>query len=288
MRGKVKIIAEIGINYAYGEDRSKFLDNAKKLIDAAVIAGCDWVKFQKRNPDICVPEDQKLKPKRVPWRKEETTYLQYKKDIEFGSKEFSEIDVYCNKKGIGWFVSVWDKSSVDFIVDNDYSNWGSFIMKIPSALINDIDLCEYAREKSDLLIISTGMSTEEEIVKCIKACDPDVIMHTNSTYPSKVEELNLEYIQWLKDKNYGKEIGYSGHEFGLVTTWASVALGATWIERHITIERTLWGSDQMASVEPGGLIKLVKGVRDIEKSFGGYGEREVLGSELDKLKTLRK
>lgn len=286
--GPVKIVAEIGINYAYGEDKSKFLDNIKKLIDTASIAGCNWVKFQKRNPDTCISEDQKLKPKKVPWRKEETTYLQYKKDIELSANDYAEIDVYCNKKGIGWFVSVWDKESVDFIIDNNYSNWGSFIMKIPSALINDIDLCEYAREKSDLLIISTGMSTEKEIVKCIKACDPDVIMHTNSTYPSKVEELNLEYIHWLKDKNYGKEIGYSGHEFGLVTTWASVALGATWIERHITIERTLWGSDQMASVEPGGLIKLVKGVRDIEKSFGGYGERKVLGSELDKLKTLRK
>jgi len=286
--GPVKIVAEIGINYAYGKDKFKFLDNAKKLIDAAALAGCNWVKFQKRNPDICVSEDQKLKPKKVPWRKEETTYLQYKKDIEFGVNDYAEIDVYCNKKGIGWFVSVWDKSSVDFIVDNDYSNWGSFIMKIPSALINDIDLCKYASEKSDLLIISTGMSTEKEIITCIKACDPDVIMHTNSTYPAKVDELNLEYIHWLKDKHYGKEIGYSGHEFGLVTTWAAVAMGASWIERHITLERTLWGSDQIASVELGGLIKLVKGIRDIEKSFKGYGEREVLGSELEKLKTLRK
>ena len=287
MKRKVKIIAEIGINFAYGEDSSKFLDNAKKLIDAAVIAGCDWVKFQKRNPDICVPEEQKSKPKRVPWREEETTYIQYKCDIEFGKKEYDEIDRYCQEKGIGWFASVWDKDSVDFISKN-YSNYGSVIMKIPSALITDIDLCSYARDYSDLLIISTGMSTEEEVQKCIRTSKPDVIMHTNSTYPSKVEELNLEYIHWLKDKNYGKEIGYSGHEFGLVTTWASVALGATWVERHITIERTLWGSDQIASVEPGGLIKLVKGIRDIEKSFGGYGEREVLGSELEKLKTLRK
>lgn len=285
---KTKVIAEIGINFAYGDDTSKFLDNAKKLIDAACVAGCNWVKFQKRNPDVCVPEEQKLKAKRVPWREEETTYLQYKYDIEFGKEEFDEIDEYCRNKGIGWFVSVWDKSSVDFIVDNNYSNYGSFIMKIPSALITDLELCEYARSKSDLLIISTGMSNQEEIDECIEACQPDVVMHTNSTYPSAVNELNLEYINWLEDNlPEGTDIGYSGHEFGLTTTMAAVCLGASWVERHITLDRTLWGSDQMASVEPGGLIKLVKGIRDIEKSMGGYGPREVIGSELEKRKSLR-
>lgn len=283
----VKIIGEIGINYAYGDDKSKFLDNAKKLIDAACVAGCNWVKFQKRTPDICVPEEQKNKPKRVPWRKDETTYIQYKHDIEFGKKEFDEIDRYCQEKEIGWFVSVWDKLAVDFIIDNDYSNYGSFIMKIPSALITDIDLCSYAKDKSDFLIISTGMSTEEEVQRCIKACKPDVVMHTNSTYPSPINELNLGYIKWLI-KNTETEVGYSGHEFGLVTTMATIPMGATWIERHITLDRTLWGSDQMASVEPGGLIKLVKGIRDIEKSMKGYGPRKIAGSELEKMKTLRK
>ncbi len=283
---KTKIIGEIGINYAYGKDSSKFLDNAKKLIDAACVAGCDWVKFQKRNPDVCVPEEQKSKPKRVPWREEETTYLQYKHDIEFGKEEFDEIDRYCQEKGIGWFASVWDKSSVNFIADN-YSNYGSVVMKIPSALITDIDLCSYARDESDFLIISTGMSTEEEVQRCIKKCDPDVVMHTNSTYPSPIEELNLGYIKWLA-KNTEAEIGYSGHEFGLVTTLATVPMGVTWIERHITLDRALWGSDQMASVEPGGLIKLVKGVRDIEKAMKGYGPRKVIGSELEKMKSLRK
>jgi len=283
-----KIIAEIGINYAFGEDRTKFLENALKLIDVACIAGCNWVKFQKRNPDVCVPEEQKLKAKRVPWREEETTYLQYKHDIEFGKEEFDVIDEYCRKKGIGWFVSVWDKSSVDFVVDNEYSNYGSYIMKIPSALITDLDLCSYAREKSDLLIISTGMSNQEEIDECVEACDPDVIMHTNSTYPSKVDELNLEYIKWLADNSHEHvDVGYSGHEFGLTTTMAAVCLGATWVERHITLDRALWGSDQMASVEPSGLIKLVKGIRDIEKAMGGYGPREVIGSELEKRKSLR-
>lgn len=283
----IKIVAEVGVNYAYGNDKSKFLKNAIKLIDAACLAGCNWVKFQKRNPDICVPEDQKGKTKHVPWRSEPTTYIQYKRDIEFGKEEFDEIDRYCQKKGIGWFASVWDKDSVDFIEQN-YSNAGSVIMKIPSALINDTDLCIYARERSDFLLISTGMSTEEQIFKCVNSCDPDVIMHTNSSYPSKIEELNLEYITWLKEKYPNISIGYSGHEFGLVTTMATTLLGATWIERHITLDRTNWGSDQMASVEPGGLIKLVKGIRDIEKSMGGYRPRKVLGSELEKLKSLRK
>jgi N-acetylneuraminate synthase len=282
---KTKIIGEIGINFAHGDDRSKFLDNAKNLIDVAIVAGCDWVKFQKRSPDHCVPEEQKNKPKRVPWRTEETTYIQYKHDIEFGKEEFDEIDRYCQEKGIGWFASVWDKWSVDFISKN-YSNYGSVIMKIPSALITDIDLCSYARDKSDFLIISTGMSTENEIQKCIAICDPDVVMHTNSTYPSPIEELNLGYIKWLAE-NTVAEVGYSGHEFGLVTTLATIPMGVTWIERHITLDRTLWGSDQMASVEPGGLIKLVKGVRDIEKAMGGYGPRQVLGGELSKRESLR-
>ena len=284
---KTIIVAEIGINYAYGNDKSNFLDNTKKLIDAAYLAGCNWVKFQKRNPDICVPEQQKNKPKRVPWREEETTYIQYKHDIEFGKEEYDEIDRYCLEKGIGWFASVWDKWSVEFIEQN-YTNGGCVIMKIPSALINDIDLCSYARDKSDFLIVSTGMSTEEEVFKCVNYCDPDVVMHTNSSYPSKVDELNLEYITWLKETYPAKIIGYSGHEFGLVTTMAATLLGATCIERHITLDRTNWGSDQMASVEPGGLIKLVKGIRDIEKSMGGYGPRLVLGSELEKLKSLRR
>lgn len=289
---KTKIIAEIGINFAYGDDKSKFLDNAKKLIDVAVVAGCDYVKFQKRNPDICVPEQQKNKPKIVPWRSEETNYLEYKVDSEFGKDEYDEIDRYCIEKGIGWFASVWDKSSVEFMTNYENDIDGR-IMKIPSALIHDIDLCSYAKDHCDTLIISTGMSTEDEVKNCVNSCNPDVIMHTNSSYPSKIDELRLEYIKWLT-KSYSyrgpealRQIGYSGHEFGLVTTMASITLGATWIERHITLDRTLWGSDQMASVEPGGLMKLVKGIRDIESAMGGYGPRQLLGSELAKRKTLR-
>ena len=268
----VKIIGEIGINH------NGDLDLCKRIIDAAVLAGCDYVKFQKRNPDVCVPEEQKSKPKSTPWG--EMTYLDYKYKVEFGKEEYDEIDRYCKEKGIGWFASVWDKDSVDFM--SQYNN----ISKIPSALITNKELVEYARNKFDYLIISTGMSTEDEIEKAVEYSSPDVIMHTNSTYPSPINELNLEYITWLKNK-YNKEVGYSGHEYGLVTTFATIPMGVTWIERHITLDRTLWGSDQVASVEPAGLIKLVKGIRDIEKSLGGNSERKLLQSELSKRKSLR-
>ena len=162
------------------------------------------------------------------------------------------------------------------------------IGKIPSALINDNKLLSYAREKFKTLLISTGMSTEEEVVEAVHNGNPDVIFHTNSSYPSNIEELNLNYISHLKELYPNKQIGYSGHEFGLITTFATIPMGAEWIERHITLDRTMWGSDQMASVEPHGLIKLVKGIRDIEKSLGSKGPRRLLNSELKKRDSLRK
>ena len=294
---EAKIIAEIGVNFAYGTERSLFLENAKKLIDVAVLSGCDFVKFQKRTPDDCVPESQKQKEKIVPWRENPTTYIQYKHDIELSLEEYVKIDTYCNEKGIKWFASVWDKNSVDFMRRFQtllpINKWG-VMMKIPSALINNLELVEYAYENSDFLIMSTGMSTQEEIDLAIVAGQPDVVMHTKSTYPSPIEDLNLDYITYLyhisKGKDFKKpfEIGYSGHEFGLITTIAAYMLGAEWIERHITFDRSLWGSDQLASVEPQGLIKLVKSIRDIEKARGGYGPREVLKSELKKAESLRK
>lgn len=269
----IKIIGEIGINH------NGDINICKKIIDSAVLAGCDYVKFQKRNPDVCVPEDQKLKPKSTPWG--DMTYIEYKHRIEFGKKEFDEINAYCKEKKIAWFASVWDIDSVDFM--SKYCN----ISKIPSALITDDRLIRYARKKFDCLIISTGMSTEKEIEHCVEVCNPDVIMHTNSTYPSPINELNLNYISWLRNK-YKKEVGYSGHEYGLITTFATVPMGVTWIERHITTDRTLWGSDQVASVEPAGLFKLVKGIRDIEAALGKKSARVVLPSEMKKLKSLRK
>ena len=276
---KVKTIAEIGINH------NGSLDTTKKLIDWVCLSGFDYVKFQKRNPDICVPEHQKNVMRDTPWGK--MTYLEYKHKIEFGKEEYDEIDRYCKEKGIKWFASVWDSDSVNFM--SQYND----ITKIPSALITDKELPLYAREKFNKLIISTGMSTEEEIEQCVRNCCPDIIMHTNSAYPSPLNELNLNYINWLKEK-YKKEhrlphiqIGYSGHEYGLVTTFAAVALGATWIERHVTLDRTMWGSDHVASVEPAGMMKLIKGIRDIEKSLGTLEPRKILGSELSKRKSLR-
>ena len=268
---KVKIIGEIGINH------NGDLKICKKIIDSAVLAGCDYVKFQKRNPDICVPEHQKSIMKDTPWG--EMTYLDYKYKVEFGKEEYDEIDRYCKEKGIKWFSSVWDSDSVNFM--SQYTD----ITKIPSALITDKELPQYARENFNI-IISTGMSTEKEIEQCIEQCNPDVIMHTNSTYPSPINELNLEYIHWLK--KHGKEVGYSGHEYGLVTTFATIPMGVTWVERHITLDRTMWGSDQLASIEPAGLFKLVKGIRDIESALGGNNKRQILPSELKKSKSLRK
>jgi N-acetylneuraminate synthase len=244
------------------------------------VAGCDYVKIQKRNPDICVPENQKNLIRKTPWG--EMTYLDYKWKLEFSEEQIKELVEFSNNMGIEFFASVWDIDSVKLMAK--YTKIG----KIPSALITNLELCKSAREHFDLLIISTGMSSEKEIEECINACNPDVIMHTNSTYPCPTEELNLNYIHWLKEKWIEKEIGYSGHEFGLVTTFASVAMGATWIERHITLDRNMWGSDQSSSIEPSGLIKLVKGIRDIDKACQyPKGERIEFSGELAKKKSLR-
>jgi len=279
MNSKTKIIGEIGINH------NGDIAIAKQLILVAKAAGCDYVKFQKRNPDICVPEEQKGKMRQTPWG--EITYLEYKWKTEFGEAEYDEIDRFCKEIGINWFASVWDKTSVDFMMK--YESDLGVAMKIPSALITDIELCEYAREKADYLMISTGMSNEDEVTLCIDACNPDVIMHTNSTYPCPVNELNLNYITWLKNHYAEKEIGYSGHEYGLVTTFAAIPMGVKWVERHITLDRGMWGSDHSASIEPSGLFKLVKGIRDIEESLSiPEGPRELFGGELSKMKSLRK
>jgi len=268
-----KVIAEIGINH------NGSVEIAKKLIDAAALAGCDYVKFQKRTPEVCVPDHQKDVMRSTPWG--EMTYLDYKHKVEFEKPQYDEIDAYCKEKGIGWFASVWDEPSSYFM--REYVD----ITKIPSALITDLTLCKTAREHSSTLLISTGMSEESEIVDCVGACNPDVIMHTNSSYPSPVSELNLNYITSLRENFPGRDIGYSGHEYGLVTTFASVAMGATWVERHVTLDRTMWGSDHLASVEPLGLLKLVKGIRDVELSLGDGGPRVCAGVELEKRKSLR-
>ena len=271
----VKIISEIGINH------NGSIDECKKLINLSKIAGVDYVKIQKRNPDVCVPENQKSKKKITPWG--EMTYLEYKWKIEFNEEQIKELCEYSKSIGIDFFASVWDIDSVNLM--SKYTKIG----KIGSASITDLELCKAARDAFDLLIISTGMSTEEEIEKCVNVCNPDVIMHTNSTYPCPTEDLNLRYIEHLKNKWTTKEIGYSGHEYGLITTYAAVALGAIWVERHITMDRTLWGSDHSSSIEPDGLIKLVKGIRAIEKAIQyPPGDRKEFESENIKKESLRK
>ena len=271
----VKFIAEIGINH------NGSMDLCKQMMMLAKVAGCDYAKIQKRNPDVCVPENQKSKPKSTPWGN--MTYIQYKHKIEFSEEQIKELIEFGKTIGIELFASTWDKDSVDVMAR--HTNIG----KLGSASINDLELCKYAREKFDFLIISTGMSTEEEIAECVKVCNPDVIMHTNSTYPCPPEDLNLRYIEWLKTKYPNKEIGYSGHEYGLVTTFAAVSMGSEWVERHITLDRKMWGSDQKSSIGPEGVFKMVRGIRAIEVATQYQpGPRKQFEGENAKRKSLRK
>jgi sialic acid synthase SpsE len=212
------------------------------------------------------------------------TYLEYKERIEFNEEQIIQLFEYAKSINVEFFSSVWDIPSVDLMCK--YTNVG----KIPSALITDLELCAYAREKFSLFIVSTGMSTEEEIEKCVEVCNPDVIVHTNSCYPAPYEELNLNYINWLKNKYPEKSIGYSGHEYGISTSMAVIPLILDgYIERHITISHQEWGSDQSSSIEiVPGLFKLVKAARDIEQAFKyPVGPRILFSNELKKKETLR-
>ena len=271
----IQLVGEIGIN-GNGD-----LKSVKKLIDIASIAGLDLIKFQKRDPNLCVPENQKNKIKETPWGK--MTYLEYKYVMEFDKKDYIEIDNYCKEKNMRWFASAWDLDSANFLKDLNCER-----VKIPSAHLNNHILLKHCRENFKEVHLSTGMSTEKEIVDAIKIGNPDVIYHTNSSYPANVEDLHLSYIRWLKDQYPDKQIGYSGHEWGLTTTFATVAMGVDWIERHICISHDDWGSDQKASIDPVGLYKLVRGIRDIEKAINeGYGPRVIYFSEKSKIESLK-
>ena len=271
---KTYIIAEIGINH------NGDLEIAKKLIDVASLTGCDAVKFQKRNPDVCVPEHQKGVMRETPWG--EMTYLEYKYRMEFGQDEYDEIDAYCVEKGVEWSASPWDLDSLRFLEQYDLP-W----IKIPSAMLTKDDLLRECAKTGKKIIFSVGMSNLEEIdhaVNILREENSDFAMlHCNSTYPAPLEELNLKCIQTLKER-YNCEVGYSGHEFRLGTTVASVYLGATILERHITLDRTMWGSDHLASVEPQGLIKLVKGVRELETALGDVHKVVTEGEKKVRLK----
>jgi N-acetylneuraminate synthase len=263
----VYVIAEVGINH------NGDLATAKKLIDVAAWAGCDAVKFQKRTPEAVVPPDQRDKMRDTPWGY--ISYLDYRYRVEFGVDEYAEIDRYCREKGIDWFVSAWDEDSVDFI-----EQFRPPAYKVASASVTDHDLLRRIKETGRAVISSSGMSTLEEIDTAIKVLEPDnvALMHATSSYPCEPAELNLKMITTLREK-YDFPIGYSGHEVGLPTTVAAVALGANLIERHITLDRAMWGSDQAASVEPGGLERLVKYIRTVEAALGD-GIKRVYDSEL--------
>lgn len=278
----INFVAEIGINYADQNGPQHFIDNIIKMIDIANVAGCDYVKFQKRNPNMCVPEDKKNKEKKVPWYSEPITYLQYKNEIELTKEQVSYIDYYCRDKQIGWFSSVWDTDSAYLI--SKFSN----IVKIPSAHVTNIPLLKLCKNLFSFRIISTGMSIEDEIKEAIDVLEPHVVMHTNSVYPTAVDDLYLQYIFWLKDNYPDVEIGYSSHYYGIKDIFTVVPIGVTWIEKHITLNHYNWGSDQASSVEPNGLFEIMKGLRDMERGWSkGYEARKLLPGEEKKRDTLR-
>ena len=276
MSESVYITAEIGINHN-GE-----LELAKKLIDVAVVAGVSAVKFQKRNPEVCVPECQKSVMRQTPWG--DMTYLEYRHRIEFQKNEYDEIERYCEERGIQWYTSIWDEDSLEFILRYDPVH-----LKIPSAVLTHSPLLEAVADTQIHTFIGTGMSTIEEIDRAVqifksKSC-PFTLMHSNSSYPAKNEELNLTCIPEYK-KRYNCPVGYSGHEFGLLPTVLAVVLGASSVERHITMNRSMVGSDHLASVEPIGLMKLVSYIRTAQTVMGD-GVKKVYESELSAMKKLR-
>ncbi|MEV7724947.1 N-acetylneuraminate synthase family protein [Streptomyces sp. NPDC087917] len=272
----VYVIGEIGINHN-GE-----LANALALVDAAADAGCDAVKFQKRTPEICTPRDQWDIERDTPWGR--MTYIDYRHRVEFGEEEYRAIDEHCAKRGIDWFASPWDTEAVAFLEKFDVP-----VHKVASASLTDDELLLALRATGKTVILSTGMSTPQQIRHAVEVLGSEntVLLHATSTYPAKAEELNLRVIQSLEAAYPNVPVGYSGHETGLQTTVAAVAMGACAVERHITLDRAMWGSDQAASVEPGGLVRLVRDIRTIETALGD-GVKRVYDSELGPMKKLRR
>jgi N-acetylneuraminate synthase len=272
----VYIIAEIGINH------NGSLELAKKLIDGAVFAGCNAVKFQKRTPELCVPRDQWELERETPWGR--ISYIEYRRKVEFGFEEYLEIDCYCKEKGIDWFASPWDETAVEFL-----EKFKPVLYKLSSASLTDHPLLKKVRATGKPIIISTGMSTIEEIEETVQLIGKEnlLIAQSTSTYPCAIEELNINVIKTYKEKFPGVQIGYSGHETGLAPTLAAVTLGASFVERHITLDRAMWGTDQAASVEVNGMLKLVRDIRDIEKALGN-GIKRVYESEYKNIEKLRR
>ncbi|MEV4114584.1 N-acetylneuraminate synthase family protein [Nonomuraea sp. NPDC049695] len=271
----VYVIGEIGINH------NGDLDIARRLIDVAADAGCQAVKFQKRTPAICVPEEQKGQIRQTPWG--EMTYLEYKERTEFGYDEYRQIAKYCDERGLHWFASPWDVPSVQFLEEMDV-----LVHKVASASVADHEMLRVLAATGKPIILSTGMSTLSEIDAAVEILGTDklIMMHATSTYPLPPEEANLRTITTLKER-YGVPVGYSGHERGLQISLAAVTLGAVCVERHITLDRTMWGSDHAASLEPAGLEHLVRDIRIIEQAMGDGVKRVFPGEEAPKARLRR-
>jgi len=268
------VIAELGINH------NGSLETAFRLIDAAVEAGCDAVKFQKRTVEVVYSAAELDKPRESPFG---TTNRDLKMGLEFDSNAYGEINRYCSERGIVWFASCWDEASVDFIL-----KYGPPCFKISSACMTDDALLRHHRSTGKPILLSTGMSTMDEIHHAVEVLGTKdlVVIHCTSTYPSSPDELNLKAMDTLR-REFAVPVGYSGHEVGLQTTLAAAALGACLVERHITLDRAMWGSDQSASVEPHGMAHLVRDIRVIEAAMGD-GIKRLHDSELPVRAKLRR
>ena len=268
------VVAEIGINH------NGSLDIAKLLIDAAVAAGCDAVKFQKRTVEVVYSAEELARPRESPFG---VTNGDLKRGLEFGADQYAALDRYCAGKKIMWFASCWDEASVDVI-----EQFKPACYKIASASLTDDNLLRHHRKTGRPLIVSTGMSTLEQIDHSVEVLGQRdlILLHTTSTYPSDITELNLRAIPRMSER-YGIPIGYSGHEVGLSTSLAAAALGACVVERHITLDRAMWGSDQAASVEPQGFARLIKDIRAVEAAMGD-GMKKVYASEVPIMQKLRR
>jgi N-acetylneuraminate synthase len=271
----IYIVGEIGINH------NGDIEVVKKLVDVAADTGLSAVKFQKRTPELCVPRDQWDIERDTPWGV--MKYIDYRHKVEFDEAEYREISDYCASKNVDWFASPWDEEAVDFL-----DNFDTPCYKIASASVTDIPLLEKIAATGRTVILSTGMSTMIEIRAAVAvfANNPLVICHSTSAYPCDPSELNLRMIHTLAAE-FDVPIGYSGHEVGLAPTLTAAALGARLIERHITLDRTMWGSDQSASVEPQGVSKLVRDIRVVESALGD-GVKKVYESELGVMAKLRR
>lgn len=271
----VFIVAEIGINH------NGDIDIAKKLIDVAKSVGCNAVKFQKRTPELCVPLAQRDQMRETPWGY--ITYMEYRRKVELDEPRFREIDSYCKKKEILWFSSCWDIEAVDFMGQFDLPCY-----KIASASLTNEQLLRHIRSKSLPVVLSTGMSTLEQIDHAVETLGKNdlILLHSVSTYPAYYEELNLRVIPLLRSR-YEVPVGYSGHETGIPSSVAAVALGACLVERHITLDRAMWGSDHAASLEPNGISRLVRDIRLVERAMGD-GNKRVFERELPIIMRLRR